>query len=50
MIFKRHVLARQLSDLLPLVLLGALGLYSVWPWLPLPRRVRARLPSMDSAS
>jgi sulfate/thiosulfate transport system substrate-binding protein len=38
MIFKRHVLARRLSDLLPLVLLGALGLYSVWPWLPLPRR------------
>jgi hypothetical protein len=31
MIFKRHVLARRLSDFLPFVLLGALGLYSVWP-------------------
>jgi hypothetical protein len=38
MIFKRHVLARRLSDLLPLVLLGALGVYSLWPWLPLPGR------------
>jgi hypothetical protein len=38
MIFKRHVLARRLSDLLPLVLLGALGLYSLWPLLPLPGR------------
>ena len=38
MIFKRHVLARRVSDLLPLAVLGALGLYSFWPWLPLPGR------------
>jgi sulfate/thiosulfate transport system substrate-binding protein len=32
---------RRLQDLLPLLLLGSLLLYSVWPWLPLSR---ARLP------
>lgn len=38
MIFKRQVFAQRLRTLLPLALLAALGLYAVWPWLPVPGR------------
>lgn len=33
---KRQVLKRRLQALLPIAFLGALGLYALWPWLPVP--------------
>jgi sulfate transport system substrate-binding protein len=40
MLPRRHVLARRAADFVPLALLGALFLYAVWPWLPLPHHER----------
>src|SRR5713226_1156898 len=37
-IFKRAVFVRQLQRLIPILFLSALGLYAIWPWLPLPAR------------
>ncbi len=33
---KRRVFVRRLRRLLPIALLGSLGLYASWPWLPVP--------------
>ena len=42
-VLKRHVLARRAQAILPLAFLGALCLYAVWPWLPLPhKQIRPR--------
>jgi sulfate/thiosulfate-binding protein len=38
MIFNRSVLQRRLQSMGPLVFMGALLLYGLWPWLPLPNR------------
>jgi sulfate transport system substrate-binding protein len=38
MIIKRAVLVRRLRLIGPLVFLGGLLLYGIWPWLPLPNR------------
>ncbi len=35
---KRQLLVRRLRELSTLGLLGAMGLYAVWPWLPLPQQ------------
>jgi sulfate/thiosulfate-binding protein len=37
-ILKNQVLVRRLRKALPLLFLAALGLYAIWPWLPLPGR------------
>jgi sulfate/thiosulfate-binding protein len=37
-IFKRAVFVKKIQALIPIVFLGALGLYAIWPWLPLPAR------------
>ncbi|MBI4482161.1 MAG: substrate-binding domain-containing protein [Acidobacteria bacterium] len=38
MILKRQVLARHLTAMLPLLSVGALFLYALWPWLPFSPR------------
>jgi hypothetical protein len=38
MVFKRKVLLRRLRALAPILFLGVLLLYGLWPWLPLPNR------------
>ena len=38
MILKSKVLVRRLQAVLPLAFLAALGLYALWPWLPVPGR------------
>jgi sulfate/thiosulfate transport system substrate-binding protein len=38
LIFKRRLLLHRAAGLLPLVFLGALFLYALWPWLPVPGR------------
>ena len=38
MIWKRKVILRRLRALTPILFLGALLLYAVWPWLPFPSR------------
>jgi sulfate/thiosulfate-binding protein len=36
--FKLDLLVRRIRDIFPIVLLGVLLLYALWPWLPLPGR------------
>lgn len=38
MILKSKVLIRRLQTILPLAFLAGLGLYALWPWLPVPGR------------
>jgi ABC-type sulfate transport system substrate-binding protein len=38
MILKSKVLVLRLQTILPLAFLAALGLYALWPWLPVPGR------------
>ncbi len=38
LILKRELFFRRLQTILPLAFLALLGLYAVWPWLPLPGR------------
>jgi hypothetical protein len=35
---KRRVLARRLGTILTVIALATLGLYALWPWLPIPGR------------
>ena len=38
LIVKRGVLVRRLQTAVPLLFLGVLGFYALWPWLPVPGR------------
>ena len=38
MLWKRWVFMRRIGALTPMLFLGALLVYAVWPWLPLPNR------------
>jgi sulfate transport system substrate-binding protein len=38
MFYKRRLLLRRLRAFTPIVFLGVLLLYGIWPWLPLPNR------------
>lgn len=38
LILKRKVLVRRVQTIAPLVFLAVLGLYALWPWLPVPGR------------
>ncbi len=38
MFIKRNLLLRRIQAMLPAAVLGVLGIYSIWPWLPLPHQ------------
>ncbi len=42
MVIKRRLLRQRLRALLPPLLLAALALYAIWPWLPLSQAARPR--------